>query len=275
MIVEGNAKRARRVLQCVQVSSAEGESHSDPDGNSDAICLVRQGLRLNAESVLRLGPKTPAADANEEKGGQALDPNVNDIDNVLRNSTDREQLISQCLRILGESAGLSQSEWVIVSTLGLLVKCGLIDNTQVAAMRAMLLHVAISREYRLADRSVIPPDVGKGQAILNNFAAMAYIVLTSNEWESAMLGTSSPCDLADLVDGRLFLYLLGKHQADYSSNASVISKYNTLASLVKRVCAGVTLNLELPKLGKGSPLTLLAVLTLVDISIRRCEEDRE
>lgn len=247
MIVEGSAERARRVFELMQQFS---ESKPDDEETSNGGRSIRQKLRLEATSILQLRPKANSADSNEK----TVDFNVNDIDNVLCKPTNKERLLPLYLRISEDSTGLSQSEWAIVSTLGLLVKSGLIKPTHVAPIRAMLLHVAISREYRLTDRSIVTVDDGKGKAILNDFAAMAYIVLTSNEWDSTMSKTLRPCDLADIVDGRLFLHLLGKHQGDYYSNPSVISKYDALASLLKRFCAGVALNLELPRLGEHPPL---------------------
>lgn len=247
MIVEGSAERARRIFELMQQFS---KSNPDDEENSNGGRSICQKLRLDAESVLQLGPKTNSEDSNEE----TVDLNMNDIDNLICNSTNKQRLLPLYLRILEDSTGLSQSEWVILSTLGLLVKSGLIKPTQVAPIRAMLLHVAIFREYRLTDRSIVTVDDGKGKAILNDFAAMAYIVLTSNEWDTTMSKNLSPCDLADIVDGRLFLHLLGKHQGDYYSNPSVVSKYDALASLLKRFCAGVALNLEIPKLGEHPPL---------------------
>lgn len=225
MIVEGSAEKARHILEYVQPSLASDSQSED------------------------------------EKVGEESS-NIDECDSVIGSSSDRKQLLQQYLTILGNSGDLTQSEWVIASAIGLMVKVDVIKPTQAAEIRAMLLHTVICHEYRLTDRSVLPADMAAGQPFLNAFAAMACTVLKSDDWDSAVSKNPVPCDLADVVDGRLFLYLLGKHQADYLSNPSVVSKYGALASLLKQLCGDIELDLELPQSGMPTPLIYSSITHL-------------
>ncbi|KAL1957679.1 hypothetical protein VTO42DRAFT_5656 [Malbranchea cinnamomea] len=91
---------------------------------------------------------------------------------------------------------------------------------------------------RFIDRSAMLKSKrrARGQAFLEKFVQIALFVLTSDQWQAAVSNNSAPCDLADLIDGRLFFYLLNDHRANYGSDKSVLTKFDALASVVKRFC---------------------------------------
>jgi hypothetical protein len=97
----------------------------------------------------------------------------------------------------------------------------------------MLLHTAILADCKLSERAVSNPQHKSGEAFLQKFANVLFQTLTSARWKR--LGASMPCscDLADMVDGRLFLETVRALETPDNVNTmfslSTLHKFETLA----------------------------------------------
>ncbi|PGH12600.1 hypothetical protein AJ80_06658 [Polytolypa hystricis UAMH7299] len=214
MIVEGSAVMARSISQHTLPANDNQNGTSDVDS-------IEEG----------------AHDAEIESVSTGLkDNDANSIQNV--------QILQGFLDILKSShyPDLSQSDLVIVMALSLMYKSGLLDKGKTTESRAMLLHTAILHECRLSDRAVTQDSI-TGDSFLTDFVGAAYLVLRSNSWKAIVANNSVSCDLADLLDGRLFSHLLSEEIPRKISKSSVIPKFNALATWLERLC-GVSMKLE-------------------------------
>ncbi|KAL2374963.1 DEAD/DEAH box helicase, variant [Blastomyces gilchristii SLH14081] len=130
---------------------------------------------------------------------------------------------------------LTQSDLAVVMTLSLMYKSGAPDGNSATESEAMLLHTAIIHECRLSDRAVNPKP-NSGEDFFTAFIRSAYLVLKSDSWKAIVEDSSLYCDLADLLDGRIFFHLLSGGISQDISKSSVISKFESLTAWVEQLC---------------------------------------
>ncbi|KKZ63284.1 hypothetical protein EMCG_00267 [[Emmonsia] crescens] len=233
MIIEDTAEGARKVSQHTFTGNENQIGSWDMDNIED------DGSDAESE---------PDSDANEipTKEFDKLDINANGSlkDNATSNPQNLKTL-QEFRDILKNSdcPDLSQSDLVVVMTVSLMYKSGTLDEDSTTESEAMLLHTAILHECRLSDRAVNPKS-NTGDDFLTTFIRSAYLVLRSDSWKAIVANSSVSCDLADLLDGRLFFHLLNGGVTQHISKSSVISKFESLVTWVKRLC-GVSMKLEL------------------------------
>ncbi|RDW76742.1 putative DEAD/DEAH box helicase [Aspergillus mulundensis] len=100
---------------------------------------------------------------------------------------------------------LTQREWATVITIGTMLQSSQLDKDNTLRARAMLMHAAILSQCKLSERAVVVPRSKENEAFLQRYARKLRKVLTSELWQNLTKKISSRCDLADAVDGRLFL----------------------------------------------------------------------
>ncbi|OAX83413.1 hypothetical protein ACJ72_02233 [Emergomyces africanus] len=224
MIVEGVAEAARKVSQhTFTADNSTAESESIPEGleHSD----------INEITIKDL---------------DKLDITANDLLNDSVASNPQNLKILEGFRDLlknSDFSDLSQRDLVVLLTLSLMYKSGVLDEDNASESEAMLLHTAILHECRLSDRAVNQKS-NTGDIFLANFTKSAALVLRSDFWKAIVADIPLTCDLADLLDGKLFFHLSSGGISPSISNSSVVSKFDSLTPWVKRFC-GVSIKREL------------------------------
>ncbi|KAK2841620.1 hypothetical protein FQN49_006075 [Arthroderma sp. PD_2] len=223
MIVEGTAAGARHVSQYTLTvddkqrdNSATGSSSDfntpETDTNMAADGTTSNTLDKGANGFPKPGPST-----------------VTDYPGSLEILYDLSVTLHSYPR-----PDLSQRDLVILMALSLMYKSGALDRSNTIESTPILLHNAILHECRISYRAI--PDSVKGDGFLSDFAAAAYQILRSNTWGVVVENSSVPCDLADLLDGRLFHHLLDGGMANITPTPSVNRKFIALAAWLKRLC---------------------------------------
>nr|KMM70159.1 DEAD/DEAH box helicase [Coccidioides posadasii RMSCC 3488] len=228
MIIEGNSLVAKKISRRLAGETLHSDSRFE-DADSDSDLEPNSAREIPFLQLTRSSP----AEIFEQLGSSEN----REIIQKLLDSVDRYQ-----------GAGLSQRELVLIVTLSLMFKSGLLSAGETKASCALILHAALMHECRLTDRVVKPADIVTGSHYFESFVGAAHMVLTSNSWRKVVTDNFIRCDLADLIDGRLFFHSLGRHATRASFEPSVISKFDTLASCLERLC-GVCLQLEPLALG--------------------------
>lgn len=161
---------------------------------------------------------------------------------------------------------LTQRSLLVVGALTLMFKGDVLDDPGRLGAQAMLLHVIALQHCRLLDRPIVSLDCPTGSTFLKHFVDAARFVLLSDTWQTTDLRQTLRCDLADLLDGRLFLSVVLQLQEPdwlYTLGPGLLSSFALLASWLVDTC-GVNLNFE-----PTSPRTL--VTTFVAIPQRRVD----
>ena len=135
--------------------------------------------------------------------------------------------------IRGRGLGFTRRDWATLIALGAISQGSNFNSEDINYLRATLLHTAILADCKLSERAVSNPQHKSGEVFLQNFASMLLQTLTSARWNRLVASMSCSCDLADMVDGRLFLETVraletpGNARATFS--LSTIHRFETLA----------------------------------------------
>lgn len=234
MIVEGVAKVARKLNDNAEVDAEESHltTESRDDGSDEDIDIDALASEM-----------TKLSHTDDSNSFEVKVPKEEIVQTLLSN-VDYSQY-----------SDLSQSDLAVVVSLSLMFKSGMLDTRSKEPL-ALLSHTSVLRECSLSERAVKLNGTTASNPFLRTFTEAAKLVLASSYWKSAMSNSSARCDLADLIDGRLFFHFLGEAGAHVSSEPSVISKFNGLASLLQHLC-GVLPKPELLE-GKIESLNSLA-----------------
>ena len=191
MVVEGS-RRARLVSGVGKATPLP--LYSDQESfRDDAFTL---------DCLARLGLKTPATGYTNGNG-----VNEGDIDNAttkMRNlSTTQPNSLTK-----------SEKEHLSLVALARMLR----DNSAAKAnVMTFLMHLMIIDEVPISSRRLHLSPMGNTDPMILSFtrafAKYAGGVLSSSMWDQAMNENSVPCNIIDLVDGRL-LQLVSKHQED-------------------------------------------------------------
>lgn len=142
-------------------------------------------------------------------------------------------------KAIQEQPGLTQRQCLLVVTLGtILLENSTFTVPDTTTVAALILHLVLLEDVQLEDRTTNAPKSGD-LAFLNIFLKAARDVISSEHWKETMETHKLPCDLFDLVDGRLFFQvqaLVEEHGIIHVLTTRTRSQFNALASLVDRLC---------------------------------------
>ncbi|EXJ74403.1 uncharacterized protein A1O5_02699 [Cladophialophora psammophila CBS 110553] len=247
MIVEGSRMRIRQLRQAQNNSSP-----ISPKSESGSQCVFEPPFR---DPPFRDPPFRDAACdliENQETGSEIEDPVLNTKQNSNTKEahfqTSQTEALAETLKILDRTSGSAPTQRVllIVSTLSLMFRSGKIGSSFVLEACAMLLHVIVMQDCRLCDRAFDFECSATSMRFLTDFVDTARDILLSDPWRETVLRLKRPCDLGDLLDGRLFLNIASELQepgAQHALGPSLLSSFRALASLLDDAC-GVNLQFE-------------------------------
>lgn len=252
MIVESPRKKAQ---QPPHIQSATQQVSGDSWTGSRS--------EIEAESGIL---EDPACDSIEKektlkdirKKGTALSRQQNSNLNKTNFLMSQAEILTELLTIPNCTPvpALTQRVLLVVTTLSLMFGSDTIGTTYLLEARAMLLHIIALQECRLSDRSVSSINRPRSMKFLKDFVDTARYVLVSDSWRTSLLRPKLRCDLADLLDGRLFLNIVSQLQepgVQYTFEPSLLLRFEALTSLLSGAC-GINLRFEpttqriLPKL---------------------------
>ncbi|KAM5489770.1 putative RNA helicase, partial [Microsporum canis] len=240
MIVEGSAVRARLVPlhKPMDNDTQTGTLYAD---HVEDFELVSESGEPESDEL-----EDAKVGATEKFDGPEKEPNgllISDIAVPRLKNLQMPGEIQQDVHILQELwdtlkdshyADRSHRDVVLLLALGLMYRSASLDQENTAELRSIILQNAILHECQLSYRAV--PGVTVGGTFLTDFTKAACRVLRSDTWKSIIHDRSSACDLADLLDGRLFCHLLNGDIAHIITNPSVASRFSTLSTWLKRLC---------------------------------------
>ncbi|KAF7715746.1 Uncharacterized protein PECH_006191 [Penicillium ucsense] len=151
----------------------------------------------------------------------------------IETSFDLWQLSSVFDKLRAMSLDFTQRDYLTVAALIIMVESNLIDKSEMGAARAMLLHVVLMRDCKLADRAIRTVQEFEQGSFLNNFASLSHTILKSAAWQNFVSCSQARFDLHDLLDGRLFLFLASKmstHTATETLSPYIWSEFTELCS---------------------------------------------
>ena len=141
--------------------------------------------------------------------------------------------------VRGRGLEFTQRDWATLIALGAISQGSIFNSEDINYLRATLLHTAILADCKLSERAVSDPQHKGGEAFLQNFTSMLLQTLTSARWNRLVASMSCSCDLADMVDGRLFLETVRALETPGNTGAtfslSTIHKFETLAVALLRL----------------------------------------
>lgn len=130
---------------------------------------------------------------------------------------------------------IGQRDLAVLLALSIKFKAGQWTATATAEIRHVILHSILLGEYSLCDRAVMQQDTARGQTPLYDAVIFLYYTIISDAWKESTVRQAMPCDLGDLIDGRVLNHVWneGRGQA-YQSN--VIAKFNSRIALLEHLC---------------------------------------
>lgn len=189
--------------------------------------------------------------------GQLMDgPESNDENNsTLSESSSSAELKNILEQVINEQPSLSQRQCLLIVTLVTMFKEFDFSAEPKEEATAMVLHLILLQGTQLEDRAVQGFDF-QSSSFFNTFLQVAKDVLSSTHWEKSTKTHQLPCDLADLIDGRIFVEvnrMIKRHGIEDIISPATLLPYNDLVSLLNRVC-GAGLHLAVIKESKKSIL---------------------
>lgn len=254
MIVEGSRVKRQQPLR-IRRRQASGDSWTASDSEVEAEIDV---LENSTRELTRQQTIDPFFDQRQY---------LNKDKNERKLPTWQEEILKESLVTLNciSAPLLTQRSLLVVVTLSLMFKGDNLDNPGRFEAVAMLLHVIALRDCRLSDRSVASIHCPAGTEFLKRFVDTAGSVLVSDSWRTSELRQTLRCDLADLLDGRLFLNVVSQRQEpdlQYALGSSLLSSFELLASWVTDV------NLQ------SEPTTRRTLTNSAEVTQRRNSNER-
>ncbi|KIW83228.1 hypothetical protein Z517_02473 [Fonsecaea pedrosoi CBS 271.37] len=251
MIVEGTRMRVSQPIR-TQSNTSQVSAASEMESQADSE------------------PRSPDTDRADYSDYHAVESNgcneksENHVPDSMQNGNPTEANIhvllakplAEILAILERTKKppLSQRDLLVVTALSLMFRSGKIGTAAVRESCAMLLHTIVVRECRLCDRVLDNTSTGTNSSFLTDFVDISLSILVSDAWRRNVLRQTLPCDLADMLDGRLFLNIASSLQwapGRATLSPSMFSSFSHLMSLLKDTCA---INVQLELEASGLPL---------------------
>ena len=142
-------------------------------------------------------------------------------------------------KAIQEQPGLTQRQCLLLTSLGIMLSSDATTKREdIIGATSVILHLAILQDAQLEDRTIEDPKQGDSK-FFNAFVKTARDVLISNHWGEVVKDHNLKCDLADLMDGRLFFEiqkLVANNGVNRVISPSTILPFNTLADLLEGLC---------------------------------------
>ncbi|KAJ5813354.1 uncharacterized protein N7503_000104 [Penicillium pulvis] len=214
----------------------------------EGVFRHKRGAPLQQKTLL-INTRTP------ETTGQLMDGlELNDENNsTLSGDFSLGELNNILEQVINEQPSLSQRQCLLIVTLVTMFKEFGFSAEPKAEATAMILHLILLQDTQLEDRAVQGLDF-QSSSFFNTFLQVAKGVISSPHWEESTKTHQLPCDLADLIDGRVFIEvnrMIKRHGIDYIISPATLLPYNDLVSLLNRLC-GAGLDLAVIKESKKS-----------------------
>ncbi|KAL3468094.1 DEAD/DEAH box helicase [Aspergillus heterothallicus] len=146
-----------------------------------------------------------------------------------------EQYTIDAIHAIARSEGMrwTQRELATLLTLSMLPQSVMNTQQSISNTRAMLLHTAILADCKLSERAVAYRRLSGAERFLEDFAASLHKLLTSDRWKYVMAKAPYECNLADVVDGRLFVTtacaLQSSHNIPLTFGRATLDRFDVLA----------------------------------------------
>ncbi|GKZ23205.1 hypothetical protein AbraIFM66951_000706 [Aspergillus brasiliensis] len=220
MVLDGSAERARNLF-CADSASLDITEDTESSGSDTED--VESGSSMVHCQV--------------EASSSAQNPSPN-------RSSSVELTLRNFLRILDTiDHNLTQREWITILTASALLPSDS-NKSESSGLRALLLHTIILSECKLGNRVNDLKYSRPGESLLVEYVEVSRSIITSPLWHDAITSKPMVCDVADLIDGRLFfetLQLACSSGFESFFSQSITDRFSVLASLVKSLC-GVDLD---------------------------------
>ncbi|OAP63865.1 hypothetical protein AYL99_03092 [Fonsecaea erecta] len=171
---------------------------------------------------------------------------------------------------------LTQRDLLIVAALSIMLRSGRIGANYALETCAMILHAIVMRDCRLDGRAVDAISSNMNMMFLTDFVEVSREILVSDAWRDSVLRQKLPCDLADLLDGRLFLNVVSELQRSRGPTALgplILSSLRDFTSLMKETC-GINLHFEPGDSRTPSQITIGQQEMRFNV-IRHCRQGRD
>lgn len=184
--------------------------------------------------LLKLGLDARAQFSSNEEGskGQEQEP---------------EDLLSGL--IINDQPVVSESMYLTLTALAYMLQ---IDASKSSLALSFLIHSLLKAETRISDRPQLWNTEANGKDIhtssfLAEFSILSRSILDDKSWKNAMNSQLIECDLADLIDGRLFTSVAMGSTEDFFSNGHAFAfldpKVESLVQILRSLC-GVRLDYQ-------------------------------
>ncbi|PYI11968.1 DEAD/DEAH box helicase [Aspergillus sclerotiicarbonarius CBS 121057] len=227
-VLEGSAERARNTYQVgtVELETTEDPESSDSDTDETPEPNINTVYRhIKAHPIVQCSP--PAI------------------------SSSTERMLRKFLDIIGTTCpDLTQREWVSVLTASVILSSNSDKANDMAATCALLLHTVILSECKLGNRVCTPTGSCTSESFLVQYTEIALDIIKSPLWQEGVRTRSICCDLADMIDERLFLTVLEICRTSNRGcvfSQSVLARFSVLTALVKRLCGSEVSGIKVSK----------------------------
>ncbi|OJZ84331.1 hypothetical protein ASPFODRAFT_82687 [Aspergillus luchuensis CBS 106.47] len=218
MVLEGSAERAQNLFCVDSVSLDIAEDTESSGSDTEEVEFETNLVHCHIEA-------SPSAQRPSPTIPSSVEPTLRNFPRIL-GATDHT---------------LTQREWATVLTASVLLTSDCREENEMLGLRALLIHTIILSECKLENRVYDPKHCCPGELLLVKYVEVFRSVITSQLWHEAMRARPLTCDVADLIDGRLFLEMMQLQiicpsDLECSFSQSVVDRFSLLASLVKGLC---------------------------------------
>ncbi|GAT25235.1 DEAD/DEAH box helicase [Aspergillus luchuensis] len=218
MVLEGSAERAQNLFCVDSVSLDIADDTESSDSDTEEVISETNLVHCHVEA-------SPSAQRPSPTIPSSVEPTLRNFPRIL-GATDHT---------------LTQREWATVLAASVLLTSDCREENEMLGLRALLIHTIILSECELENRVYDPKHRRPGELLLVKYVEVFRSVITSQLWHEVMRTRPLTCDVADLIDGRLFLEMMQLQiicpsDLECSFSQSVVDRFSLLASLVKGIC---------------------------------------
>lgn len=144
--------------------------------------------------------------------------------------------------IIDDQPVVSESVYLTLTVLAYMLQN---DNSKRLLALSFLIHTLLKGETRISDRpQLLNPEVNSKDShtssFLAEFSSLSRSILDDKSWNNVMNSQLIQCDVADLVDGRLFTSVAHEFMENSFSNGQVLTllkpKVESLAQILRSLC---------------------------------------
>lgn len=234
MVLEGSAERARNLFCVDSVSLNIAEDTESSGSDTEEVESETNLVHCHVEA-------SPSAQNPSPTSSFSLEPTLRNFPRIL-DATDHT---------------FTQREWATILTASVLLTSDYCGENEMLGLRVLLMHAIILSECKLENRVYDPNYCHPGELLLVQYVEVYRSIITSQLWHEAMRARPLTCDVADLIDGRLFLEMMQLQiicpsDLECSFSQSVVDRFSLLASLVKGLCGVDIASFQVSNKNSGS-----------------------